>query len=159
MSNSSIWPIDRSLSGATTPGQSGPESDSNEEILCIPQSSFTTGVSSSDCFMSYTERSLGVGLTSLKRCSRCILQPQPTGLYFIMRWCCDKYMIDVSTYRISIVCLVIFVLNIMFSMWDMNYLEKGRQGKNLSKHTQFVYRFCLNDRRRGILLYRYEEVF
>ena len=35
---SSIWPIDWTLSGATTPGQSGPESDGNERVLCIPQS-------------------------------------------------------------------------------------------------------------------------
>ena len=30
MSNSSIWPIDKALSGATTPDQSGPGSDGNE---------------------------------------------------------------------------------------------------------------------------------
>ena len=43
MSNSSIWPIDRTLSGATTPGQSGPESDGNEGVLRIPQSSSIIG--------------------------------------------------------------------------------------------------------------------
>ena len=36
---SSIWPIDRTLSGATTLGQSGPGSDSNEGVLCFSQSS------------------------------------------------------------------------------------------------------------------------
>ena len=35
----SIWPIDRNLSGATTPGQSGPGSNGNEGVLHIPQSS------------------------------------------------------------------------------------------------------------------------
>ena len=30
MSNSSIWPTDRTLTGATNPGQSGPGSDSNK---------------------------------------------------------------------------------------------------------------------------------
>ena len=44
---SSIWPIDRTLSGATTLGQSGSESDGNKEVLCIPQSSSITGASSS----------------------------------------------------------------------------------------------------------------
>ena len=39
----SIRPIDRALSRATTPGQSGPGSDSNEEVLRIPQSSSVTG--------------------------------------------------------------------------------------------------------------------
>ena len=48
MSNSSIWPIDMILLDATTPGQSGPESDGNEEVLHIPQSSSFTGASSSD---------------------------------------------------------------------------------------------------------------
>ena len=37
MSNSSIWLIDRTLSGATTLGQSGPGSDVNEGVLYIPQ--------------------------------------------------------------------------------------------------------------------------
>ena len=36
---SSIWPIRRALSDATTPSQSGPGSDGNEEVLCITQSS------------------------------------------------------------------------------------------------------------------------
>ena len=33
--NSSIWPIDGSLTG--TPGQSGPESNGNEQVLYIAQ--------------------------------------------------------------------------------------------------------------------------
>ena len=37
MSNSSVWPIDRTLSSATTTGQSGPGSNSNEGVLCIPK--------------------------------------------------------------------------------------------------------------------------
>ena len=36
---SSIWPIDSILSGATTPGLSGPGNDGNEGVLCIPRSS------------------------------------------------------------------------------------------------------------------------
>ena len=35
---SSIWPIDRALLGSTAPGESGPENNDNEEVLCIPQS-------------------------------------------------------------------------------------------------------------------------
>ena len=30
--------MDKTLSGATIPGQSGHGSDGNEEVLCIPQS-------------------------------------------------------------------------------------------------------------------------
>ena len=58
MSNSSIQPIDRTLSGATIPGLSGPGSDGNEGVLHIPQSSSITGTSPSDCFMSYPGQSL-----------------------------------------------------------------------------------------------------
>ena len=48
---SSIWPIDRTLSGATTLGQSGPGSDYNEGVLHSPQNSSITGTSPSDCFV------------------------------------------------------------------------------------------------------------
>ena len=63
MSNSSIWPIDRILSGAITLGQSGPGSDGNEGVLHIPQSSGITGASLSDCLMSYLGHSVGEILT------------------------------------------------------------------------------------------------
>ena len=51
MSNSSIWPIDRTQSDATTPGSSGPGSDGNEGLLRIPQN--ITGASPSDGLVSY----------------------------------------------------------------------------------------------------------
>ena len=50
MQFSSIWPIDRALSGL---GQSGPGSDGNKGVLCIPQSSSITGVSPLDSLVSY----------------------------------------------------------------------------------------------------------
>ena len=50
---SSIWPIDRTLLGATTPSQSGPGSDGNEELLHILQSSSITGARP-DCVISRT---------------------------------------------------------------------------------------------------------
>ena len=52
ISNSSIWLRDRTLSGATTPGQSELESKGNEGVLDIPQSSRTQD-SPSDCLLSY----------------------------------------------------------------------------------------------------------
>ena len=58
MSNISIWPIDRTLSGATIPDQSGPVSDGNEEEIHIPQTSCITGASPSDCLKSYPGHSL-----------------------------------------------------------------------------------------------------
>ena len=43
----SIWPIDGTLKGTTTLGQSGPGSNGNEDVLYILQIS-KTGTSSSD---------------------------------------------------------------------------------------------------------------
>ena len=59
MSNSSIWPIDRTLSDATTQGQNGPGSNGNEGVLCLPQSSSITEASPLDCLVSYLEHLLG----------------------------------------------------------------------------------------------------
>ena len=61
----STWPIDRTLSGATTPGQSGLGSEGNEGVLHIPQIS-KAGASPSDGLMSYPGHSLG-GVLSLCR--------------------------------------------------------------------------------------------
>ena len=70
---------DSALSGATTLGQSRPGSDDNEGVFRIPQSSSTAGTSPSYCLVLYPGHSFGRGLTSLQRCSECILLPQPTG--------------------------------------------------------------------------------
>ena len=51
MSNSSIWPLGKTLSCATTPGRSG--SNVNERVLCIPQSYSIMGASPSHCLVSY----------------------------------------------------------------------------------------------------------
>ena len=63
---SSIWPIDRTLSGSTTLGQGGTP---------LPQSSSITGTSLSDCLMSQSGHSLGGSPSLLKRSSLCILHP------------------------------------------------------------------------------------
>ena len=68
MLNSFIWPIDRTLSSATTQGQSRPGSDGNEGVLCITQSSNITGASPLYYLMSYSGYSLG-SLTPLWSCS------------------------------------------------------------------------------------------
>ena len=64
MQFSSIWPIDRILSGATSLGQIGPGSDGNERLLRIPQSSRIIGTSLSDSLVSYPGHSLGVLLSA-----------------------------------------------------------------------------------------------
>ena len=53
--------LDRALSSATIPGQNGPKSDGNEEVLRIPQSSSITGTSPSDCLVSYIRTFIGWG--------------------------------------------------------------------------------------------------
>ena len=57
MSNSSIRPTDRTLSGTTTSGQSGPGNNDNEGILDNPQFS-KAGALLSDGLMSYPWHSL-----------------------------------------------------------------------------------------------------
>ena len=66
MQFSSIQPIHRTLSGATTPGQNGPGSDGNKGVLRIPQSSSITATSPSDCLASYQGHLL-VGVLPLSR--------------------------------------------------------------------------------------------
>ena len=55
------------LSGATSPGQSGPRSNDNEEVLRIPQSLSITVTSPSDCLVPYPRHSLGGGVIPLCR--------------------------------------------------------------------------------------------
>ena len=54
MSNRSIWPIDGTLTSATSPRQSRPGSNGNERVLRIPQSSSIIGASPSDCHIQDT---------------------------------------------------------------------------------------------------------
>ena len=72
----SIWPIKRTLSCETTPGQSGPGSDVNERSVPHSPKLQHTGTSPSDCQIQDT---FGGSVIPLQICSQCILQPQPTG--------------------------------------------------------------------------------
>ena len=45
--------MERTLSGATTPGQNGHGSNGNERVLRIPQISSITGTSPLDCLVPY----------------------------------------------------------------------------------------------------------
>ena len=80
MSNSYIWPMERTLSGATIPDQRGPKSDGYEGVLHIPQNSSFTGTSPSDCLMSYQDTRWSEGLNPQQRYSRYILQSQTIWL-------------------------------------------------------------------------------
>ena len=103
MSNNSIWPTDRILSGATMPGQSGPGSNSNKAVLHISQNFSISGASSSDFFMSYPAYSLG-NLTPLQKCSWCILQSQLTELWTS---CCVMSSIWLLYWAIDVLCQAI----------------------------------------------------
>ena len=72
---SSVWPIDRTLSGATILGQSWPGSDSNEEVLQAPVLS-EPHHQIVECH--FQDTFLWGKSYSLQRSSQCILQPQPT---------------------------------------------------------------------------------
>ena len=61
----------------------GPESDGDEVVLHIPSSSSITGTSPLDSLMLYLGY-LFEGLTRLQRCSRLILQLQPTGCILVI---------------------------------------------------------------------------
>ena len=71
------------LSGTTSSGQRGPKTDGNDGVVPIPQSSKNTGVSQSNCLMSYTGRSFGKFLPSAET-PQCILEVRPTGHLW---WC------------------------------------------------------------------------
>ena len=66
MQFSSVWLLDRTLSGVTTPGQRGLGNDGNEGVRNIPQSSSIIGTSPSDCLVLYPGHSL-VGVLLLCR--------------------------------------------------------------------------------------------
>ena len=70
MFNSSIWPIDRTLSGAICPGQSGAGSD--ERVLHIPPKAPAL-LEPYDQFSVISRRFFGRG--RMQSCSWCILQP------------------------------------------------------------------------------------
>ena len=78
--NSSIWPIDGTLTGTTTSGQSEPGSNDNERVHHNLKSS-RTGTSPS-C-VSYTGHSLGLGLPLDRRAASIFYSPTRHGPKFM----------------------------------------------------------------------------
>ena len=95
--------MDRALSGATIPGQSGPGSNGNEAVLRIPQSSSITGTSPSDCLMSYTGHSLEWGGLTVS----VFYSPSWLGNCFLRVFCTHLYGIKYS-YLIQIICIKLY---------------------------------------------------
>ena len=125
------------LSGATTLGQSEPESNGNEAVLQIPQSSSITGTSPSDCFVSYPEHSLrrGVGLTPQQRCSRCILQPQPK---VIMK----KNLFMYKVHDVALLSPLLAGMQYCLQVFDKTVVKKQGPNTYLCKHKINKYSDC-----------------
>ena len=89
---SSIWPIDRTLSGATTLGQSEVGSDGNEGVLCIPQSSSITGTSLSDYLVWNPGHLLREGESYLSAEMQLVYSTAPADwaiyIYFCLKFLC-----------------------------------------------------------------------
>ena len=78
--------MNRTLSGATTPGQRRPRSDGYEGVHRIPQSFSITGTSPSDCLVSYQD-TRWVGVVPLYREA-----VSPSWLGKLSAKCVDKYI-------------------------------------------------------------------
>ena len=144
LSNSSIWSIDRTLSGAATLGHSEPGNVGNIGVLCIPQSPSITEASPSDGLMSYSDHLLGGGLTPLQRCSWCILQPQLTGI---------RIFLVFSTYQFETICksptryssyyfVYCSLFNYLICLWGLEYIDcipySGVRSSHFSKKLSLV---------------------
>ena len=81
---SSIWPIDKTHSGATSQDQRKPETDANDAVLHIPQSSSSAETSLSDCLVWYPH-SVGVVLPLCRSAVGKFYSPSRLG-YRILLW-------------------------------------------------------------------------
>ena len=139
MQCTSIWPIDRTLSGAITPGQSGPGRDDNKGVLCIPQSSSITGTLPSDYLVSYQDTRCGVGglvgwsLTPLQRSSQCILQPGQQ-LNGFKHYC----VIPIIHHHVVLVARISLTLS---SHLSLSFIASGRSSglHPVSSHSCWMY--------------------
>ena len=86
MSNGSIWPIDKTLSSASIPRQSGPGSNGNEEILRIPQG--------------YTDWSLAIRLFNV--ISKILV-------WAVLPLCRDAVGVFYSISQLGCVCVCIYI--------------------------------------------------
>ena len=131
---SSIWPIDRTLSDATTPGQSGSCSDGSEEVLRISQSYSITGTSPLNCLSSYTGHSLGGSYCSAKK--QLVYSTAPVNWAGFFRFVHSPYInfpyTFTHTYR-PIVTVIILVNKIADlssnSIWYYKYLLRPEKNQ------------------------------
>ena len=108
--------MDRTLSGATTPSQSRPGGDGNEEVLRIPQSSCIIGTSPSDCLVSYLGHLLWKSYT-LQKCSRRILQPQLTAESFRGLW--ENMSGTMRSFLRIYSVIALYLLSLIINFWRL----------------------------------------
>ena len=77
--------LDRTIFGATIPGQSGPGSDSNEGVLHISESSSINRAGHQIVYL-HMPNTRWKGLTLWQRCSWCSLHPPPADWAQDTRW-------------------------------------------------------------------------
>ena len=95
-----IWPIDRTLSGAITPGWSGPRNEDNEGLVHIPQSSSITATSWSDCLVTYLGHSLR---RILPLCRNAI------GVFYNLSWLAKYVCVCVCVFVCIHVCIHVYI--------------------------------------------------
>ena len=83
------------LLGATTPGQSRPRSNGNEEVLCIPQSPSITGISPSDCLVSYQDTHWGAVLPLCRGAVSVFYSPSRLGKILIVMLLLNVILISI----------------------------------------------------------------
>ena len=126
MQFSSIWLIDRTLSGATTQGQSGPGRDGNKSVLHIPQISSITEASPSDCLVSYPGHSLGESYPSSKMYS--VFSTAPANWAIII-----AVNVSLGTPYASSICSIFSLCMESNASNDLSLYGKGRQNQEQNR--------------------------
>ena len=117
-----LFDLDETLSGATTPGQSGLKSDGNEGILRISKRSSITGTSPSDWLVSYPEYSLGGVLPLCRDVVGVFYSPSQLGPLSSMPWrpfqaCQLRYALNWTICSLaSSKYLSLFMLSFIFTL-------------------------------------------
>ena len=134
MSNSPFWPIDRTLSGATTLGHSGSGSNGNEGVLHIPQS--ITKAASSDSLVSYPGHSLGESYPSAEMQSVYFTAP--------INWAKNIWVTVISWDVVVVKDLILTGMT-----WRFSVVEHMILGEH-SNHNRISFRFDLVSLLNGI---------
>ena len=132
----SIWPINRTLPDATTPGQSEPRSDSNKGVLHIPQSPSITGTSPSD-LVSYTGHLLGSVLPLCREAVGVFYSPSRLG----------KVIISVNLVVAAAIIIIVIIITTSFIIvviWHHLYSHYIKANNHYSSPCLKTKNNCIN---------------